>query len=143
MLCETTLGMAKLYRLMDKRDSARYYANLSMGFAKTGFPTKEMEAAIFLSDHYKKLNRFDSAFVYVDYARELNDSINSKNNIRKSQIISSNEQIRQLELAALRIKEKKDRSSQLQLLLIAVFIPLLFMLTLLSPCYFSLNTLRC
>lgn len=131
MLCETTLGIAKLYKLTDKKDSARYYANLSMAFAKTGFPTKEMEAAIFLSDHYKKLNRFDSAFVYVDYARELNDSINSKNNIRKSQIISSNEQIRQLELAALRVKEKKDRSTQLQLLLIAVFIPLLFMLTLL------------
>ena len=131
MLCETTLGMAKLYRLTDKKDSARYYANLSMAFAKTGFPTKEMEAAIFLSDHYKKIQKYDSAFVYVDYARELNDSINSKNNIRKSQIISSNEQLRQLELAAIRIKEKKDRSTQLQLLLIAVFIPLLFMLTLL------------
>lgn len=143
MLCETTLGMAKLYKLTGKKDSARYYANLSMAFAKTGFPTKEMEAAIFLSDHYKKTKEFDSAFLYVDYARELNDSINSKNNIRKSQIISSNEQIRQLELAALRIKEKKDRSTQLQLLLIAVFIPLLFMLTLLlSKVILSIKFIR-
>ncbi len=131
MLCETTLGLAKLFRTTGKKDSARYYANFSMTIAKTGFPTKEMEAAIFLSDHYKKIRKFDSAFAYIDYARQLNDSINSKNNIRKSQIISSNEQIRQLELAALHIKEKKDRSTQLQLLLIAVFIPMLFMLTLL------------
>lgn len=143
MLCEANLGLAKLYRDTDIKDSARYYANRSINIAKSGFQSKELEAAIFLTDHYKKLRNFDSAFAYVDYSRALNDSINSKNNIRKSQIISSNENLRQLELASLKKKEAKERSTQLQLLFIAIFIPLFFLLTLLlSRINLSIKVIR-
>ncbi len=132
VLCEATLGLANLYEHLDRYDSASYYANLSLSIAKAdGFLSKELEAAEFLTDHYKKIKSIDSAFAYVSYVRGLNDSVNSKSKIRESQVISSNEQIRQLELEEARLRAKKERVTQLQMLLIALFIPVFFTLTLL------------
>ncbi len=125
VLCEAALGLAKLFELIKKYDSAGHYANLSLAIAKKdGFLSKELEAAEFLTDHYKKIRDIDSAFSYVSYVRGLNDSVNSK-------IISSNEQFRQLELEEERSVAKKKRTQQLQLLLIAIFIPGFFLVTLL------------
>jgi tetratricopeptide (TPR) repeat protein len=132
ILCEATLGLANLYEYMGKYDSAGHYANISMAIAKKdGFLSKELEAADFLTDHYKKIKSIDSAFAYVSYVRGLNDSVNSKSKIRESQVISSNEQFRQLELEENRQTEKKERAQQLQMLLIAIFIPGFFLITLL------------
>jgi tetratricopeptide (TPR) repeat protein len=131
VLCEATLGLAKLYEAMNKYDSASIYARRSLSTAKKGFISKELDAAEFLTEHYRKLKSIDSAFVYVNYVRSLNDTIYSKSKIRESQIISSNEQFRQLELEEIRQKEKKQRAGQLQMLLIAIFIPGFFLLTLL------------
>lgn len=132
VLCEVTLGLAKLYEVTGRYDSAGHYGDLSLAIArKAGFLSKQLEAAEFLTDHYQKRRSIDSAFTYVSYVRGLNDSVNSKNKIRESQIISSNEQFRQLEREAERKEQKKQRAQQLQLLLIAVFIPFFFILTLL------------
>lgn len=132
VLCEAALGLAKLYELMDKYDSAGYYANLSLAVSKKdGFLSKELDAAQFLTDHYKKLKSIDSAFAYVSYVRGLNDSVNSKSKIRESQIISSNEHFRQLELEEERRTDRAKRFEQLQMLLIAIFIPGFFLVTLL------------
>ncbi len=67
----------------------------------------------------------------MSYVRGLNDSVNSKSKIRESQVISSNEQYRQLEMEEIRRREKAERFQQLQMLLIAIFIPGFFLLTLL------------
>jgi tetratricopeptide (TPR) repeat protein len=131
VLCEATLGLANLFEHMNKYDSASYYANISLAIAKKdGFLSKELEAAEFLTDHYKKVKSIDSAFAYVSYVRGLNDSVNSRSKIRESQVISSNEQFRQLELEETRNTEKQERKQQLQMLLIAIFIPGFFLLTL-------------
>lgn len=132
VLCEATLGLAKLFEDTRLYDSAGHYANLSLAIAnKDGFLSKELEAAEFLTDHFKKIRSIDSAFTYVSYVRGLNDSVNSKSRIRESQIISSNEQFRQLELEEERMQARKKRVQQLQLLLIAIFIPGIFLFTLL------------
>ena len=132
ILCEATLGLANLYEHMGKFDSATHYANISLATAKKdGFLLLELEAAEFLTDHYKKNKNIDSAFTYVTYVRGLNDSVNSKSKIRESQIISSNEQLRQLELEEEKRVARKERFQQLQMLLIAIFIPGFFLLTLL------------
>ena len=132
VLCEATLGIANLYEQMGKYDSAAYFANISLSIAKKdGFLAKELDAAEFLTDHYKKIKHIDSAFNYVSYVRLLNDSINSKSKIRESQIISSNEHIRQLELEESNRLSAKERYEQLQMLLIAIFIPGIFIITLL------------
>ncbi|MFN8290531.1 MAG: tetratricopeptide repeat protein [Chitinophagaceae bacterium] len=131
VLCEATLGLAKLFEEMKRPDSARYYASISLKVARSGgFLSKELEAAEFLTDHYKTVRNIDSAFTYVSYVQGLNDEVNSKDKIRESQIISSNEQFRQLQLEEERAAEKKKRFQQLQMLLIAIFIPGFFLITL-------------
>ncbi|MBL7725527.1 MAG: tetratricopeptide repeat protein [Chitinophagaceae bacterium] len=132
ILCEAALGIANLYEHLNNYDSAGYYATMSLAIAKQdGFLSKELEAAEFLTEHYKKIKSIDSAFIYVSYVRGLNDSVNSKSKIRESQVISSNEQYRQLEMEEIKRLEKEERFQQLQMLLIAIFIPGFFLLTLL------------
>lgn len=130
--CEASLGLANLYRQMNRYDSSEYYANLSLSVAKKdGFLSQELDAAEFLTEHYKIIKNIDRAFSYINYVHELNDSINSKSKIRESQIISSNEQFRQVELEEEKKHAEKKRVEQLQLMLIAIFIPGLFLITLL------------
>jgi tetratricopeptide (TPR) repeat protein len=132
VLCEATLGLANLYRKLNKYDSSGYFANRSLAIAKKdGFLSKELEAAEFLTDHYKLINEINNAFTYVSYVKSLNDSVNSKSKIRESQVISSNEHFRQLEKEEERILAEKRRGEQLQMLLIAIFIPGFFLITLL------------
>lgn len=131
ILCEAALGLAKLYNNMGSHDSTEYYANLSMRIAQNdGFLTKELEAADFLTDHYESLKKIDSAFRFINYVRGLNDSVNSKSKIRELQVISSNEQFRQLQLEEEKQTAAKKRFQQLQMLLIAIFIPGFFLVTL-------------
>ncbi|MCX6317917.1 MAG: hypothetical protein NTW29_11540 [Bacteroidetes bacterium] len=128
---EAALGLAHLYEKQKQWDSAAYYARLSLDVAKRGkFNSSELQAVEFLSLHYQTLRRYDSAFVYSGYLKNLNDSVNSKTRIRESQIITTNEQFRQAEMVELQKQEKKKRTQQLQLLLIAIFIPFFFLLTL-------------
>ncbi len=131
-LCEASLGIARLYDKLDHSDSAKQYANLSLSIAKKdGFLSSEYEAAEFLKEHYKKIKKIDSAFAYAEYSHQLNDSLNSKTKIRELQVLSSNEQFRQRELEEERIIAAKKRYQQLQMLLIGIFIPGLFLITLL------------
>lgn len=131
ILCEAALGLAKLYNDTRVYDSAEYYANLSMTIArKDGFLAKELEAADFMTEHYRKIKNIDSAFSYSNYVRGLNDSVNSKSKIRELQVISSNEQYRQMELEEQRKIAARQRFQQLQMLLIAIFIPGFFLVTL-------------
>jgi tetratricopeptide (TPR) repeat protein len=130
-LCEASLGIAKLYDKLNQPDSVRRYASLSLTTAKKdGFVSREYEAAEFLTDHYKKIKIIDSAFAYAEYSRRLNDSLNSKAKIRELQVLSSNEQFRQRELEEERKIAANRRHQQLQLLLIGIFIPGLFLITL-------------
>lgn len=132
ILCEALLGLANLFEKTNQPDSASFYANASRELAKkAGFLNKELDAAEFLSGHYQKVRSIDSAFMYVGYVRGLNDSVNSKSRIRESQVITSNEQYRQMELEEQRREERARRFKQLQMLLIAIFIPGFFLLTLL------------
>jgi tetratricopeptide (TPR) repeat protein len=132
VLCEATLGLANLYKQLGKPDSVSHYANLSLSIAKkVGFLTEELKAAEFLSQHYRDIKRIDSAFSYVTQVHDLNDSLNSKTKVRELQLISSDEQFRQLELAETKRQEQKKRFQQMQMLLIAIFIPGFFLLTLL------------
>ncbi|MBI1344469.1 MAG: tetratricopeptide repeat protein [Terrimonas sp.] len=132
ILCEASLGLANLFKKVNKPDSAAHYANMSMSIAnKDGFLSHQLEAAEFLADHYKKLKNIDSAYTYLNYVHTYNDSLNSKSRIRESQIISSNEQFRQREIEENRKLAKEERAQQLQLLFIGIFIPGLFLVTLL------------
>ncbi|HEX2683440.1 MAG TPA: tetratricopeptide repeat protein, partial [Ferruginibacter sp.] len=133
VFCEAALGLATVYReLLHKNDSAVYYASLCMQLAeKDGFITKQLDAANFLSKHFKSERQIDSAYVYLDKVQQLNDSINSKEKIRELQMLSSNESFRQLEIEENKKIARKERKQQLQLLFIGFFIPGFFLVTLL------------
>lgn len=132
ILCEAELGMARLYQQLNKNDSAVYYASKSLVTARKGdFLSHELEAAVFLTNHYKINKNTDSAFAYINHVQELNDSIYSKSRVRELQILSTNEQLRQQEIENNKKMAEKERHQQLQLLFIGIFIPGFFMLTLL------------
>ncbi|MCP6768677.1 hypothetical protein NL529_27940, partial [Klebsiella pneumoniae] len=91
-----------------------YYANASMHTAhKDGYLKKELEAAEFLADHYKNTKNIDSAFAYLNIVHMLDDSVNSRSRVRESQVISSNEQFRQLELEENSRIAAEERKQQL------------------------------
>jgi len=132
ILCEATLGIANLYQHLKNIDSASYYASNSLDIAKRGgFLSHQLEASEFLTNHYRETKNIDSAFLYVSHVQELNDSINSKSRIREAQILTTNEQLRQLEIEESKKIAAKERRQQLQLLFIGIFIPGFFLFTLL------------
>jgi hypothetical protein len=125
------LGLASLYSQFNKRDSAIYFSKISYQIAKQdGFLSRQLDAAKFISQAYKQTNNIDSTLSYLLFERDLNDSINNKNSIRESQILSSDELLRQLEIAKAKKEKDEQRRQQLQLLFIGIFIPGLFLLTL-------------
>ncbi len=132
LLCEAYLGLATLLKDLKQKDSSLFYARQSFIIAgKDGFLPRHLDAAKFLSAHFKDEKNIDSSFFYMNYVQNLNDSINSKSRIRESQVLSSNEQVRQLEIAENLMISKKERKQQLQMLFIAIFIPGFFIFTLL------------
>lgn len=132
LLCEATLGLAKLFQQFHFNDSAAFYANQSYMISRNGsFLTNQLDAAEFLKVLYQNQKKIDSAFYYYASAQALYDSVNSKARIREIQIMSTNEQIRQLQMEEEKKIAARERSQQLQLLFIALFIPGFFLLTLL------------
>ena len=132
LLCEATLGYAQLHKKMNQIDSALTYAKHSLFIAEAyGFIPRQLDAVKFLASCYKDKKNIDSSFYYLNYVQNLNDTINDKGRIRESQLLSSNEQLRQLEIAENLRVAKTERKQQLQLMFIAIFIPGFFLLTLL------------
>ena len=131
VICEASLGLANLYDSLHQYDSVYFYAHKMLYLAKKdGFLNWQLMASDLLDAHYKKLNRIDSAYNYRVLSQQLHDSISSRNKIRQSQIISSNEELRQADIADQKIKAKKERKQQLQFLFIGIFIPAIFLITL-------------
>lgn len=132
LICEASLGLAKLYEKLNRPDSSETYARNTLFLAKKdGFLSFNLDAASFLSDHYKKRKIYDSALYYHEQAESLKDSISSKDRVRESQILSSNEQLRQAEIAETKRRAAEERNIQLQYLFIGMFIPGFFLITLL------------
>ncbi len=131
MICETAIGMANVFKKTGQADSALHYAKFAFSTGKKdGFLSRELDAASFLSNFFKDRKRYDSAFVYMEQAVLLHDSLKGQAKTREAMIISSNEQLRQAELAEQKQREKESRLQQLQILAICIFIPVFFLITL-------------
>jgi hypothetical protein len=132
LLCETHWGLALLYQAFSNFDSAKTHALAAYRIGKAGgFLTRQLDAAHILTQLYKDTKSTDSAFAYASIERDLNDSVNNRNRIRESQVLASNEQFRQQALAEEKRLLAKERKQRLQLLFIGIFIPALFLFTLL------------
>lgn len=132
LLCELTLGMARAYERSAKNDSAIYFGKMSYTLAKESkFISLQLDAALFLSGVYKKVNKYDSAYSFLQQGVQLQDSVKGYEKIKAAMILSMEEKLRQQEITEQKIRDKKTRFQQLQLLIIAICIPVLFLITLL------------
>jgi len=130
MLCETAQGLANVFLKTRQPDSALHYAMFAFNTAKhDGFLSRQLDAANFLSHFYKGKKAYDSAFLYMERSVSLQDSISGQAKTREAMIISTNEQLRQAELAEQKQRDNEARLQQLQILIICIFIPIFFLLT--------------
>lgn len=130
LICEAYLGLAQLYQQEQQTDSAIYFATQSFALAEnSNFPSRSLDAAKLLTGLYKTTRITDSALVFLERSSVLSDSINSRQRVRQLEMLSTNEKLRQQEVAIARQKATEERSKQLQYLFISIFIPLVFLLT--------------
>ncbi len=126
-ICETELGMARLFRKQGQDDSCLYYAGLSYASTKkNGFTGYLLKASNFLADYYKQHHNVDSAYFYLSTVIEAKDSMFSQEKIRAVQNLGFEESMRQQEIAVEKKKAEEDHVRNLQLLAIGVFIPVFF-----------------
>ena len=127
VLCETTLGMATLFKNSGQADSSLYYARLSFATANAGgFTKQKLNASIFLSTCFKDLNRIDSAYYYQGITIAAKDSLFSQEKTRAVQNLSFMEKIRQQEIEEANRLAREERKSNIQLLGIVTFISFFF-----------------
>lgn len=127
-LCETNLGLARLFLKAARVDSAIFYGKLAFNIAvKSNFQSNLLNASRFLTEVYKKSGSVQNAFNYLQVMINVKDSIESAERIKKLQIISIDEQLRQKELAELLRQENEERIEKMQWLGIGILIPVLFL----------------
>jgi len=98
-LCETYLGMAKLFQKSGNKDSTLYYAKLSLATAqKDRLTSNVMDASNFLTGYYTSMNNVDSAFVYQSAMIAAKDSLFNQDKQRAIQSLSFDEATRQQEI---------------------------------------------
>jgi tetratricopeptide (TPR) repeat protein len=126
-ICETTLGMAKLFADAGQADSALYYSYLSLSSAyASGFTKRILNASSFLANYFKGLNLVDSAYHYQGITMAAKDSLFSQEKVRKVQNLNFLEQIRQQEIAEANRQAQEKRKENIQMLGVGTFIPFFF-----------------
>lgn len=130
ILCEVSLGIAKIYERLARNDSAIHFGMMSYSLAeKSKFLSRQLDADLFLSGIYNNSKKYDMAFSYLKNAMLLKDSIMGHEKIKAAMILSLNEKLRQQEITEQKLRDEKARSQQIQRSIIAVFIPILFLIT--------------
>ena len=133
-LSRTFLNIAKVFENLMQNDSLLFYSKKSLFLAKDGGFTKEVrDAGRFLTTYYRKINKPDSAFWYLDLTKIANDSLFSMQKQRQLQSLGFDEKLRQQEIATTELKNKEERKRNLQYAAIVVglisFIILFFLLS--------------
>ena len=120
-LCVTSLGVAKLFQMIQQKDSALFYARQSMKIAKEkGFIKEVRDAGRFLSSYYRNIRFHDSAYFYQDVTKAANDSLFNEQKNNQMQSLVFDEKLRQQEVAIANLKAKEERNHNLQYAAIAV-----------------------
>jgi tetratricopeptide (TPR) repeat protein len=131
-IAESTLGMARLFRISRQNDSALFFAKRSLDVAgKGGFTSYELDASQFLADHYESQRKLDSAFHYLKLTIAARDSLFSQEKIKRVQTLSFEERKRQQLIQEQIEKDAEERETNMQLMGIASVLVVLFLLLLL------------
>jgi hypothetical protein len=132
MMCEAYLGLAKTYEALGQHDSSLYFASNGLFLArKLAFLSREQDLTHFLASFFAGRKRMDSAYYYQGIEFQLKDSLLGMEQLRMTQQMTFNESLRQVELQEKMLKEKEERRQQLQHIFILMFIPSMFLVTIL------------
>lgn len=120
-LSQTYLGLARVFEKNKQNDSALYYAKQSLLFAnKVGVTIQVRDAGRFLSAYYRNMRIQDSAYFYQDITKAANDSLFSQQKSRQFQTLVFDEKLRQADIEAAELKDRKKRNHNLQYAAIAL-----------------------
>lgn len=129
-LAECYVGIANVFKNLNKPDSAIFYAKQAYKLASNNeFFAKAVDASSLLSKLYKSQSNIDSAFAYQDIMITLTDSIDNKERAKEVESITIAEELRQKEIVEAHEKEMEDRRQKLQLLAIGILIPIFFFIS--------------
>ncbi len=122
-LCETYMGMTRLFQRAGLEDSCLHYARLSFQTAKNGgFISQIMNAGVFLSGYYSSIHRPDSAFIYQSATMAAKDSLFSQEKAKVIQNLSFEEMIRQQKMEEEKAEIKIHRKHNIQYAIISIFL---------------------
>ncbi len=116
-ICESSLGMAKLFLQAGLNDSCLHYAKISLAIAKQEHNSLYiMNACNFLAGYYKLIHVVDSAYAYLSAMIVVKDSIFNQERTAQIQSLSFDESMRQKEIAAKQSAENLEHKNNLQVL---------------------------
>ncbi len=134
------MGLAEHYQRMNQRDSCMLYAKKAVDAVQhTSFFFMSSKPAKMLADMYEKSN-CDSTFKYAAIYKNASDSSFSQKANQQIQMMTFDEELRQQELAAEKVKEAEERKQNIQFALIAFGIISFIILFLLLSRSFITNT---
>jgi tetratricopeptide (TPR) repeat protein len=133
-------GLAEHYLRFNQTDSCTFYARKAIAVVNnTSFFYLSSKPAKLLADIYEKTN-CDSTLKYAKVLKIANDSLTSSKVNQQIQLMTFEEDLRQQEVAAEKIKADDERQQNIQYALIALGIIILLSLYLLLSRSFITNT---
>lgn len=126
--CEAAHFIAEIFERKNLVDSAIWYGQLSLNTAQSSMLTaRQSEASDFLASFYKKRHQSDSALKYLELSVTLKDSLFNQEKVQEMENLTFDENNRQQELQEEKKKEQEASVRNLQLIAIAIFIPVFFL----------------
>lgn len=130
-LCESYKGIAAVHFGLGRADSAIIYAKKSLALAVSrNFDEKYIKACELLTVIYKEQRLPDSALKYQSELISMKDKVYSRQKARQIATMTLAEQLRQKDMAREKIKEELHRRYVLNMLLVGLFIPFSFLVSL-------------
>ncbi len=129
--CESALFIAQIFDKKNLSDSAIWYGQQSLLVANSSMLTsRQSDASDFLAVFYKKRHQSDSALKYLELSVALKDSLFNQEKVQEMENLTFDENTRQQELQEEKKKEQEASVRNLQLIAIAIFIPVFFLFVL-------------
>ena len=126
------MGLAEHYQRMNQPDSCMHYAKMALtAVQRTSFFFMSSKPAKMLADMYEK-NNCESTLKYAAIYKNASDSSFSQKANQQIQMMTFDEDLRQQEVAAEKVKEEEQRKQNIQYALLAFGIIVFVMLFLSS-----------
>jgi tetratricopeptide (TPR) repeat protein len=130
-LTDTYMSIARFFNASKNTDSTIFYAKKALATAKASLYIKGvLDASNILSNIYGSTDK-TLAYDYLKTATIAKDSLFNQEKVKQVQNLKFEEQVREQEIAELKTQQEEDRHYNLQLSLIALFIPVFFLVALL------------